>query len=89
VLGKAADQAYLIAGKLNTCYCPGEKTKEIHKNLPLGVETNYVGFEQQNNEKIKEPVVVILYFPSTSHFSVHLFQSIMILSRLITVQFRI
>jgi len=41
---------------------------EIHKNFPIQVETNYVGFEQQNDEKIEKPVVVILYFPSTSSF---------------------
>jgi len=39
-LGKASDHAYLIVGKLNTQYSPDEKKKEVHKNLPIGVETN-------------------------------------------------
>ena len=68
MLGRAADQAYLIVGKLNTQYSPEEKIKEVHPNLPIGVETNYVGFEKKKDEKIEEPIVVILYFPSTSHF---------------------
>jgi len=89
VLGRAADQAYLIVGKLNTQYSPEEKIKEVHPNLLIGVETNYVGFEKKKDEKIEEPIVVILYFPSTSHFSVHLFKHMMIWSNCTTMQRRI
>jgi len=46
-LGKAANKAYLIVGKLNTCYSPDDRTKEVHKSLPMGVETNYVAFRNK------------------------------------------
>jgi len=68
VLGKVVDNAYLIVGKLNTHYSPDKKMKEVHKNLPVEVETNYVGFKNQNDDKLEEPVAVILYFPLTLHF---------------------
>ncbi len=42
--------------------------KEVHRNLPVGIETNYVGFENQNDNKLEEPVAVILYFHLTLHF---------------------
>ena len=51
VLGRAADQAYLIVGKLNTVYSPEKKIKEVHPNLPIGVETNYVGIKKNKDEK--------------------------------------
>jgi len=47
VLGRASDNAYLIVGKLNMQYSPEDKTKEVHKNLPIGVETNYVQFKKE------------------------------------------
>jgi len=61
MLGKASDNAYLIVGKLNICYSPDDKIKEVHKNLPVRVKTNYVGFENENNDKLEESVIVILF----------------------------
>ena len=89
VLGRAADQAYLIVGKLNMHYSLEEKMKEVHPNLPIGVETNYVGFEKNKDEKIEEPIVIILYFPSTSHFFSPLFKHMTIWSICTSVQCRI
>jgi len=71
VLGRAADQAYLIVGKLNTEYSPEEKIKEVHPNLPIGVETNYVGFEKNRVKKSKNQLLL-----SYISHQLHVFQSI-------------
>jgi len=67
VLGRASDNAYLIVGKLNTLYSPEEKMKDVHKNLLVGVQMNYVEFDKKD-KTIDELIVAILYFPSTSLF---------------------
>jgi len=57
VLGRASDNAYLIVGKLNMQYSPDDKTKEVHKNLPVGVETNYVQFKKKKDEKLESQLL--------------------------------
>jgi len=66
ILGKAADNAYIVVGKLNTCYSPDDKSLDDQKHLPVGPKTNYVEFSSTSNNKIEEPMAVILYIPSTS-----------------------
>jgi len=85
VLGRAADQAYLIVGKLNMQYSPEEKIKEVHLNLPIGVETNYVGFEKKKDEKNRRSNCCNPLFSFNFMFLVHLFKHMMIWSSLTTV----
>ena len=89
MLGRAADQAYLIVGKLNTEYSPEEKIKEVHLNLPIGVETNYVGFEKKKDEKMKNQLLKSFFALQLHVYSVHLFKLMMIWSSHTTVQCRI
>jgi len=78
ILGNAFNSAYLFIGKLNTCYSPNNKMKEVHKNLPVGMRTSYVEFRNQHDNNVEELVTVIHYIPSTLHFSVHLCKLIII-----------
>jgi len=68
ILGKAVDNVYIIVGKLNTHYSPDDKSLDDQKHLPVGPKTNYVEFSSTSNNKIEEPMVVVLYIPSTSQF---------------------
>ena len=78
ILGHAADNPYLIVGKLNSCYSPNDKSLDDQKHLPVGPKTNYVEFSRTSNNKIEEPMVVVLYISSTSRFFVHLYKQRMI-----------